>query len=438
MIKKIYRVTDLGPGDGGKGGVVQALVRKTNASVVIKEGGAQGSHGVVGIYGSFAFSQWGCGTLDNVPTYISPNFVISPIGLINEAAALTQYDPMLEPWKLLSVSSSCVCATPYHQIWSQLFELLLKDKPHGTVGTGVGKAYREYCEKPSLALYASDISHPDLLRKKLGAIRERVLKMYGDCTENDVLLADVEIFRDCQELLHSDAAFEDIFEKFSKVGELMRLEDYTSMLHRYNGTAIIERSHGVLTDHVVGLAPHVSNLRTLPGISDIFLDRAGWRGNLVELAVHRAYEVRHGAGPIPTASKEMREKLLPGSHKLTNRWQGDVRVGPLDIRLLKHALKLCWPTKFDGLCITWFDQIIENDEWQICADYSLDGKRLPEDAKLSIEVLNQVKPMITSIPLPRLKTVEMGEWCAKVLSLFIETPVRLVSFGPKPGQKLFI
>ncbi len=41
MINKIYRVPDLGPGDGGKGGVVQALARKINASLVIKEGGAQ-------------------------------------------------------------------------------------------------------------------------------------------------------------------------------------------------------------------------------------------------------------------------------------------------------------------------------------------------------------------------------------------------------------
>ena len=139
MINKIYRVTDLGPGDGGKGGVVQALARKINASLVIKEGGAQGSHGVVGKNGKFAFSQWGCGTLDNVPTYISPNFVISPIGLLNEAAALEAYDASIRPWSLLSASPSCICATPYHQVWSQLYELMLKDKPHGTVGTGVGK-----------------------------------------------------------------------------------------------------------------------------------------------------------------------------------------------------------------------------------------------------------------------------------------------------------
>lgn len=438
MINKIYRVTDLGPGDGGKGGVVQALARKINASLIIKEGGAQGSHGVVGKNGKFAFSQWGCGTLDNVPTYILPNFVISPIGLLNEAAALEAYDASIRPWSLLSASPSCICATPYHQVWSQLYELMLKDKPHGTVGTGVGKAYHEYCEKPPLAIYLRDMQHFELLRKELSANRERVLKMYGDCSVNEVLPEDAKIFEECQALLHSEVAFEEIFEMFLKLGQLLRQDDYTAVLNKFDGKAIIERSHGVLTDNVVGLRPHVSNLRTLPSISDMLLGRAGYRGEVVDLGVHRAYEIRHGAGPIPTADATMRSSLLPGSHKLTNRWQGEVRVGPLDLRLLKHAISLTRPWRYDGLCLTWFDQIIQNGEWQFAADYKLNGRRLPNGTELNAELLYRVEPMITTLPLPDLDREELAKWCQKFLSLYIDVPVRLVSFGPAPGDKLFI
>ena len=69
MFERIYVVTDLGPGDGGKGGIVHALSRKIDASIVIKRGGAQGSHGVRTSNGeSFNFSQWGCGTLEGVPS----------------------------------------------------------------------------------------------------------------------------------------------------------------------------------------------------------------------------------------------------------------------------------------------------------------------------------------------------------------------------------
>ena len=35
MLDNIYIVTDLGPGDGGKGGVVHALAVRKNASVII-------------------------------------------------------------------------------------------------------------------------------------------------------------------------------------------------------------------------------------------------------------------------------------------------------------------------------------------------------------------------------------------------------------------
>ena len=134
----------------------------------------------------------------------------------------------------------------------------------------------------------------------------------------------------------------------------------------------------------------------------------------------------------------MRSSLLPGSHKLTNRWQGEVRVGPLDLCLLKHAISLTKPWHYDGLCLTWFDQIIQNGEWQFAADYKLNGRKFPDSTELNAELLYRVEPMITTLPLPDLDREELAKWCQKFLSLYIDVPVRLVSFGPAPGDKLFI
>ncbi len=439
MITKIYRVTDLGPGDGGKGGVVQALCRKTKASLVIKEGGAQGSHGVAGNYGNFCFSQWGCGSLDYIPTYISPNFVMAPLGLLNEARSLAMFEPSVKPWNMISAAPSCICATPYHQAWSKIYELLLKDKPHGTVGTGVGKAYADFLNHPQLAIRARDLADEATLRRKLLLLRERVNKMYEDYSSEDVLPEDVGFFRQAKSILASNDVLEDIVDKCRDVGNLLRIDEYEHVLSRFNGVAIIERSHGVLTDREAGFKPHVSNLRTLPSISDVGLVRAKWHGEIVELGVHRAYEIRHGAGPIPTANAEMLDSLLPGSHKLTNRWQGEVRVGALDLRLLHYAIRACGePTQFDGLCMTWFDQIIENGEWQICTDYRLNGHIIPRSRPLDLELLNQVEPVITSLPVPQLDKEALAKWCAEVMSQYLDLPVRLVSFGPKPGHKIFI
>lgn len=439
MITKIYRVTDLGPGDGGKGGIVQAVAQSFHASLVIKEGGAQGSHGVAGLYGSFGFSQWGCGSLNGIPSYISPNFIMSPTGLLNEAIALAMFEPSLKPWEMISASPSCVCATPYHQAWSQLYEMLLKDKPHGTVGTGVGKAYAHFLESPGIAVRARDLTNESTLRNKLSEIRKHVLSMYGDYSVSNILPDDIELFDKCMHTLQTDGVLDIIVDQFLEVGRRLALETYEDVLTHFDGCAVIERSHGILTDRVAGFAPHVSNLRTLPSTSNVYLARAGWTGEMVDLGVHRAYEVRHGAGPIPTANAEMRASLLPDSHKDTNRWQGEVRVGALDINLIKYALKACGASsRFDGLCITWFDQIIKNGVWNICTGYRLNGEALTNNYPLCVDVLNKVEPIITSLPVPDLDKGDLAKWCAEVLSQYLDLPVRLVSFGPKPGQKIFI
>src|SRR4030042_4755765 len=124
MTKKVYTVTDLGPGDGGKGGVVHKISTMMRAHTIVKVGGAQGSHGVCTSRGEcFAFSQWGCGTFEGTRTYLSPRMVISPEGLLNEADALRYQYGIHNAFDLLTVDERGLCATPYHGIASRLKEM---------------------------------------------------------------------------------------------------------------------------------------------------------------------------------------------------------------------------------------------------------------------------------------------------------------------------
>ena len=138
MTEKIYVVTDLGPGDGGKGGVVHKISTMMRAHTVIKVGGAQGSHGVRTFAGNnFAFSQWGCGTFEGIKTHISQRMVISPEGLLNEADALRYEHGIHDVFGLLTVDQRALCATPYHGIASRLREMARGKNPRGTIGTVV-------------------------------------------------------------------------------------------------------------------------------------------------------------------------------------------------------------------------------------------------------------------------------------------------------------
>ena len=444
MITKAYVVTDLGPGDGGKGGVVEAISAKVRPRAIIKEGGAQGSHGVVLADGrKFCFSQWGCGTFQGVPTYLSPRFVMSPLGLLNEAAALEKGEFGISAFDLLSVSPNCVCASPYHQVWSRLYELSLRDHPHGTVGTGVGKAYQQSQTNDELTLFARDLTDYDKIRLVLGRQRDFVRDKFGKLSEADILEADIPILHDCLAGLENDDEFNYIVDATRYVGCLVLLEEYESLLKK-EGCVVVERSHGILTDAEYGFKPHVSSLRTLPRFSFQSLRSAGFTGKIVNLGVHRAYEIRHGAGPMPTASELAASRLLPNSCKNTNRWQGKVRVGALDAVLLNYAIRLCGKdVPLDGLCITWFDQILANGSWPICSAYVVDGERVEPGVSPDLNMLDIAEPAITEYDVlsqvPDIKDRDRAyKFCRNTLATVTDVPVRLLSFGACKEDKYFI
>ena len=162
--------------------------------LIIKRGGAQGSHGVHTSLGeSFNFSQWGCGTLEGVPTFLSEQMVISPVGLENESEALKKLG-IFDPFKLLTCDPSCIVATPYHRIASQFEELLLKDKPRGTVGTGVGQAYRMTSLGEEMTIRARDLTNRRVIRSKLQRQYDYYFERYGNITRDAFLPDDFQSY----------------------------------------------------------------------------------------------------------------------------------------------------------------------------------------------------------------------------------------------------
>lgn len=423
MTHKVYVVTDLGPGDGGKGGVVHKISHMMRAHTIIKRGGAQGSHGVRTSRGeSFNFSQWGCGTLEGVPTHLSNQMVVSPEGLLNEADALRYQLGIYDPFDLLTADERSLCATPFHGIASRIKELALGNTPRGTVGTGVGQAYRAFRERPGEAIVVKDLRGPDL-RDKLVAIRDRVQADLQYIIEYDFLPEDRATLAEEVGLLYDDGFLEYVVGRFSQVAERLNIVDGNylgeTVLSR-SGVAVVESSHGVLTDREVGFRPYTSAIRTLPRFTHGVLEEAGFDGQIVDVGVTRAYAVRHGAGPMPTEDLRMTDRLLPGSAKDENRYQGAVRVGPLDFVALRHAVDLCGgPSTFSGLAVTWFDQIQANGSWMMCHRYE------------------QSVPVISKVPIDAAANHDvLYDVCAAAMQASLGIPVRMVSFGPTEADKL--
>ncbi len=459
-IKKAYTVTDLGGGDGGKGGVVHKLCALRQPHTVIKVGGAQGSHGVTTVHGErFNFSQFGCGTFNGARTFISDRFVISPVGLLNEAQALHDEIGVNDPFSLLAVDGRALCTTPYHGIASRLKELARKENPRGIVGVGVGEAFLDALHFPELAFRAADLGRTDM-RKRLAAVRaqkreELALVLEAGFMDEDMQEAKAELA-----LIRNDDFLEWAASQFEAVASRVKIVDEEFLRREIlsrDGVVVLESSHGVLTDHYHGFFPHISRIRTLPEITSWSLLREnGYDGEVVKLGVTRAYQIRHGAGPLVVDSPSMADQLLPEEVGKPDRYRGKVRVGPLDTVALRYALNVCGgPQAFDALAVTWFDHTRRTGSWKICERYEGAGDpkyftpkgeilvRHGEDrAQLSHQqgltlALSVCSPVLAEFPAsPAMTRTDAIALCTSVINERLGVPVRMIALGPTEDDKV--
>ena len=432
---EVIIVTDLGPGDGGKGNIVHTLSYEKGASVIIKRGGAQGSHGVRTSNGdSFNFSEWGCGTFEGIPTFLSEQIIISPVSLENESEALKQHD-IANPFLMLQADPNCLCATPYHRIASELEEIKRKDNPRGTVGTGVGQAYRMYQNLGGeYVIKASELSSKEIILKKLKRELEYYRQLYRNLKPEDVLKDDVNCLEDDLALLDDPDFLPYIVDLFFNIGKKLRLTTLKEVL-KPDGIAIVECSHGVLTDAETGLKPHISAIRTLPIFSEQMIRNAGFDGEISHLAVHRAYEIRHGAGPMPTFDENFTRTMLPDSHKSNNRWQGKVRAGPLDFSLMRYALESCKETKFRGIYLTWFDEIVRKKQG---FKYSTGYQNSPKNSESYTDFLKNAIPIIESKQIPEnISSQELFLRVGGIIKKECGLELECLSIGPTEVEKIY-
>lgn len=461
---KIYYGIDLGPGDGGKGGVVHKLCTTVHPHTVLKVGGCQGSHGVTtDNYGSFCFSHFGCGTLEGIRTHITQNMIIEPYRLLTEARQLQYEKGIHNVFNLMTIDKRALCVTPYHTFSSCLRELLRKDKPKGTVGIGVGEALRDSEIYPENAIYAKDLSNKErvfiiLQKVRLQKLAEFYEVIHTKHLDEHILSSDIEEAKKLIKLFLDTELIERTVEKFFKISSLVQItdEEYFRQLLAREGNMVMEGSHGVLNDRLYGFYPHVTHLRILPQYNIAMLERHNYTGEIIKLGITRAYQIRHGAGPMPTHDRTMSDHLLPGSSKLDNRWQGKAMVGALDFNLLRYAVDVCGgPQFFNGLAVTWFDQILHNNTWNICESYQTspnihmdtpnkirvftgNSKDSSNYQKSLTEFLYEVIPEISTIDLRGKTKEESVDICTQTFQNQLGIPVRMISTGPTDDEKYLI
>ncbi len=291
---KSTAVIDIGFGDSGKGRVVDWLCSKDAPSLVVRfSGGQQAGHHVVHKDIDHVFANFGSGSLYGIPTYTSKYCTVDPVGILNELKVLE--DKGICP--TLYIDAKCPVTTMYDK------KINIKndsENHHGSCGVGVGQTWER--EQNHYHLLFEDLFHPTVLKIKM----ELIKKYYSFHNSYTTWLKEIEFLINKKNIHLVYGIPED-------------------------NTYLFEGSQGLLLDQNIGFFPHVTrsdtgtkNIIKMNQAPDLYL-------------VTRAYQTRHGNGPMTNRSYYHSIKWNPYEQNFDEGFQGVFRCSLLDLDLLKYS-----------------------------------------------------------------------------------------------------
>lgn len=302
---KKYAVIGAGFGDEGKGLVTNFLCGKycgegINSAVVRFSGGVQAGHRVELKDGdNHVFKHFGSGSFSGVQTYWSRHCPVETFQLVEELWLLRSmgYYPQIV------IDKKCPITTPYDAFYNQGNKT---DLLNGTCGFGVGATIKRELDGYSLLF-------EDLFNRTVFDIKLGLIKSYY----KDIFVADgsVDGFIRCCDLIMNDISI------FARTID-SQLQSRSSV--------IFEGSQGMLLDQDNGFFPHVT--RSSTGSKNIA------KYNPEIFLVTRAYQTRHGNGPMTNEHLSHDIKLSSHEQNVKHEFQGDFRISVLDLNLLKYAI----------------------------------------------------------------------------------------------------
>ena len=223
----------------------------------------------------------------------------------------------------LYIDALAQVTTPYDIAWNRALELLNK---HGSCGLGFGCTI-ERNETPN-RLYAQDLLYPMVLQEKLKTIYRYYLQKCkadgrkGLCHAYQQAVAEI-----------SEEEFLYFVERTVKIATILPEHE---VFNRFNHF-VFEGAQGILLDMDYGFFPHVTRSNTTSKNALELIQR----NNLAEPTVHyitRAYQSRHGNGPMTNEDLPLKLQGTEFETNQTNAWQGEFRKSVLDLELLNYAL----------------------------------------------------------------------------------------------------
>ena len=416
---------DLAYGDSGKGSVVDVLVRKLEATLVVRyNGGAQAAHCVVTPNGyTHIFRQFGSGSLiSGVQTLLSRHMLVDPVMLIAEQNRLSEY--IDDPLTRVYIDERAAIVTPYHKALNRLRECARGNNPNGSCGMGIGETANDLLLRPDEALRAKDLLLDERnLQHKLSETRAALWRR-TDGMRWPISAVTLEA---CDLFNFSEQKLAEHFKSVANTACIVDASTVNFMLQTH--TSVFEGAQGVLLDENYGFHPYTTWSTTTAKNALEILKEAGIAHKVTQVGILRTFATRHGPGPFVTEAPEL-QPLLPDPHNVKNQWQRDFRLGWLDLHALKYALEVNGPV--DYLAVTHADKLSLKPRWNVCTEYAEPLKK-PSNVNLIAQEeltkrLLQMRYTHASVAHESLLTTIENE---------LQTPLGIISCGPRSTDKDF-
>jgi adenylosuccinate synthase len=354
-MRQAFVVVGMAFGDEGKGRVVDALVERHRADLVVRfNGGPQASHTVVRDGRTHRFHQFGAGALQGCRTHLSRHMMVEPMSLRREAQELGG-----GALDRVTIDPRAPVLTPYHAAVNRARERKRGASRHGSCGAGIGELAADMADQTRCpVLRVADLYRADHAADVLCEIWDcKVRELMVECdVHNFAALDPPAATMDPRELAAEYGSFA------VRMTNMRAFREDEDVLSRAE-TVVFEGAQGVLLDEDVGFPPHHTWSCTTSGNAWLLLNEAERVATVAvkTYGVLRTYATRHGAGPLPTEWLEVR---LHDDNNPTNEWQGALRCGWFDAVLARYAVAQC---PVDGLVLTHVDQRLHG--WQLCDAY---------------------------------------------------------------------
>jgi adenylosuccinate synthase len=412
-------------GDEGKGKIIDELATRTNY-VVRYQGGGNAGHRVVFGDNEFAFHLVPAGILHpHVTCIIGNGVVIDPRGLISE---LDELGKLGVDTRQLYISERAHVVMPYHIILDRLEEEGRGLEKLGTVLRGIGPAYVDKYSRVGIRM--ADLLDVDHFRAKLAPVLTHKNRMISQIYGQPPL------------------SLEEIHTEYVGYGQQLRsrIVDVQVMLHKAykeGRSILLEGAQGALLDVDFGTYPFVTSSSTIAGNA---ATGTGLPPRSIQhvLGIYKGYITRVGSGPMPTELfNEEGERLREIGHEYGTTTGRTRRCGWFDAVVGRFVARL---NGFDSVAIMKLDVLDQMPTVRICTAYKL-GDRELSTPPADLNEFASCEPIYEELPGWLMPTRGITTWSdlpenarryLKRIEELLETPLALVSVGPRRGETIYL